>query len=257
MRRVLLILLVAAACNEITGDFSDVIAIEYAGPSSLRIEEGDTVRLEALALDLRGQPLPDVQVVWTVIELDTVQVGFTLDSLTGLITATAPGGPWRVQGRVEELRTDPPIRVTVTPSPDSMAVVEPSRIVVDSGVSQSAGLVTIVYDLTTTPDQLTPLPGVAVRYELVDPAPGGRGGRQRGLGRHQRGGCRSPSCSGGHRQRRTGECLCPAYRSRTTRQHHGGRGRPDRRRRYRTRNPRAFRRRVREQLGNPRVGGIR
>ncbi|MCH7874764.1 MAG: hypothetical protein IH965_05645 [Gemmatimonadetes bacterium] len=172
MRRVLLILLVTAACNEITGDFSDVIAIEYAGPSSLQIEEGDTVRLEALALDLRGEPLPDVQVVWTVIELDTVQVGFTLDSLTGLITATAPGGPWRVQGRVEELRTDPPIRVTVTPSPDSMAVVEPSRIVVDSGVLQSAGLVTIVYDLTTTPDQLTPLPGVAVRYELVDPAPG-------------------------------------------------------------------------------------
>ncbi len=172
MRRVLLILLVTAACNEITGDFSEVIAIEYAGPSSLRIEEGDTVRLEALALDLRGETLPDVQVVWTVIELDTVQVGFTLDSLTGLISATAPGGPWRVQGRVEELRTDPPIRVTVTPSPDSMAVVEPSRIVVDSGVSQSAGLVTIVYDLTTTPDQLTPLPGVAVRYELVDPAPG-------------------------------------------------------------------------------------
>ncbi len=176
MRRVLLILLVASACNEIIGDFSDVIAIEYAGPLSLRIEEGDTVRLEALALDLRGEPLPDVQVVWTVIELDTVQIGFTLDSLTGLITALdtapAPGGPWRVQGRVEELRTDPPIQVTVTPGPDSMAVVEPSRIVVESGVSQSAGLVTIVYDLTTIPDQLTPLPGVAVRYELVDPAPG-------------------------------------------------------------------------------------
>jgi len=44
--------LLLAACATLTGDFSDVIAIEYTGPPSPRLEEGDTVRLTAVALGL-------------------------------------------------------------------------------------------------------------------------------------------------------------------------------------------------------------
>ena len=48
----------ALACNELTGDFSDVIALEYTGPPAPRIEEGDTVRLTARVLDRQIRHIP-------------------------------------------------------------------------------------------------------------------------------------------------------------------------------------------------------
>lgn len=160
------------ACNELTGDFSDVIALEYTGPPTPRIEEGDTLRLTARVLDLRGDSLPDVPVVWHILEVDSVQVGFTLDTLTGLITATAPGGPWRVQARADELRTDPPINVTVVAAPDSIAGPDSTRVTVALAQTVSDLLATTVLDLTTNPGVPSPLGGVPVVYQLVDPTPG-------------------------------------------------------------------------------------
>lgn len=148
------------------------MAIEYAGPSAFVLQEAETVQLTAHALDIRGDTLPGVTVVWRVLELDTVAVGISVDSLSGTVTAVAPGGPWRIQGRVESLRVDPPIRVTVTAAPDSLAALASTRLTVDSVADQSDPLTTVVFDLTTIPDQETPLNAIPVSYALVEPAPG-------------------------------------------------------------------------------------
>ena len=171
LRRIAAAGILLAACTELTGDFSDVVAIAYGGPTAFALQEAETRQLVAYAIDLRGDTLPEVSVVWTILELDTVAVGITLDSLSGVVTAVSPGGPWRIQGRVESLRIDPPLRVSVTAAPDSMAAVEPSRLTVAADQDQSGPITTAVFDLTTAPDQETPLSGVPVRYRLIAPDP--------------------------------------------------------------------------------------
>lgn len=172
LKRILGFFLAAAACTEFTGDFSDIIALEYTGPTSPSVEEGDTVRLTARALDIRGDTLPDAEIVWRVIELDTVDVGFVLDSVTGLIAGVHPGGPWRVQGSAEGLQIDPPISVRVTAAPDSAARADTGAVVMSVAQNQTSSLTVAVFDLTTTPDQPGPAGGARVRYQLVDPEPG-------------------------------------------------------------------------------------
>jgi hypothetical protein len=155
----------------LTGDFSEVIAIQYTGPAAPRIEEGDTVRLTAVALGLDGQPLPDVPVRWRVVGADPDSIGIALDSATGLITAVRPGA-WRVQGLVEDLRTDPPIQITVTAAPDSVGLSGPDRDTVAVAEIESAALSVAVFDLTTTPGQPAGLVGARVVFTLVEPLPG-------------------------------------------------------------------------------------
>lgn len=149
-----------------------MVAIRYQGSLTPSVEEGDTLRLTALALDIDGNPLPEVPVVWQVLALDTTVVGFTLDTLTGLITAVSPGGPWSVQGRADGLRMSAPVRVTVTGAPDSVAGVEPTRVTVAADADSSPPLIAMVYDLTTVPDTAKGLGAKRVAFQLVEPAPG-------------------------------------------------------------------------------------
>lgn len=153
-----------------TGSFSNVVAIEYTGPTSPSVEVDDTVHLTATPLDAAGDPVTDAQVHWAVLELDTVQVGFTLDSTTGLIMGVSPGA-WRVQGSVENLRTDS-IRVRVTPRPDSIGLGGPAVDTVAADAAESAPLTTVLFDLTTDPDSARPIPSKPVIYRLVTPVPG-------------------------------------------------------------------------------------
>ncbi len=168
-------------CSAITGNFGNVVAIQYQGSLTPSIEEGDTLRLTAVALDIDGNPLADVPVVWQLLVLDTTVVGFTLDTLTGLITAVAPGGPWSVQGSADGLRMSSPVRVRVTGAPDSVAGVEPTRMTVAADVDSSPPLIAMVYDLTTVPDTATGLAGKRVEFRLVDPAPGSAAAASVGL----------------------------------------------------------------------------
>lgn len=165
-------------CTVVTGDFSDIVAILYTGPASPQVAEGDTLTLTAVALDASGQPLPDT-VTWRIMELDTVEVGFTLDSLTGLVTGVLSGS-WRVQGSVETLRTNL-ITVTVTAAPDSIAAVEPSRITFEAGTAESPSLVATVFDVR--PDGTsTPLGGHTVRFQVIEPAAGTPGAAEVAIG---------------------------------------------------------------------------
>jgi uncharacterized protein YjdB len=158
------------ACKQLTGSFSNVVAIAYTGPTAPTVEVGDTIRLTAHALDAAGDSVPDAAVTWAVLELDTVRVGFSLDSTTGLITGLYPGSG-RVVAAVENLQTDP-ITVTVTARPDSIALAGSPVDTVGPGAVASSPLETVLWDLTTTPGTSTPIAGKTVTYRLVDPAPG-------------------------------------------------------------------------------------
>jgi hypothetical protein len=156
------------ACTVITGDPNRIVAIDLLSPVMPRLEEGNTLQLEVRVLDAEGDVVPDPPVTWVV--LDTGQVGFTIQEQGGLITAAAPGAG-RVQARVEELRSGV-ISVTVTPAPDSLAAPGDVRLVVPTADPTSPPLVTLVFDLTTTPGEMLALAGKVVRYTTVEPASG-------------------------------------------------------------------------------------
>lgn len=149
------------------------MAIEYRGPAAPTVAEGDTLTLTAVALDAGGEPLPDVPVIWHVIELDTVEVGFTLDSLTGLVTGVFPGG-WRVRAEADGLRTSL-LTVTVVAVPDSIAAVEPARVELPAAASESPPLTAAVFDVRPGGGAVTPLAGQAVRFTVIEPAVGAPG----------------------------------------------------------------------------------
>jgi hypothetical protein len=165
-------LLLVAGCSAITGDFGSVVAIAYSGSLTPSVEEGDTLRLHAVALDAKGDTLPGVPVIWQVLAPDTVVVGITVDSSTGLVTGLFPGGgPWSVQGSAEGLRMTSPVRVTVTPAPDSVGPADSTRVTVAADADSSLALTVIVYDLTTDTTTAVPLVGKPVEFRLVDPSP--------------------------------------------------------------------------------------
>lgn len=155
------------ACDQLTGSFSDVIAVRVSGASSRRVEEGTTLQLAAVALDLAGDTIA-ADIRWAIVDTAT---GILVDSTTGLVTAVAPGGPWRVQARVESLRADP-VLITVAGAPDSVAVAGDS-VVVTLGSSPSPAMTVRVFDLTTVPGTALGAAGVRVRFAVVAPTASG------------------------------------------------------------------------------------
>ena len=118
MRRILGVCLLALGCTPTASGPNDVIAIEIRSPSSIPLVVGDTITLQAVALTTNGSEASEVQILWAILDVDTGQVGFTLDSLSGLVQAQSAGGA-RVQARVENLRADPlTITVAAAPTPD-------------------------------------------------------------------------------------------------------------------------------------------
>ena len=160
-------LLALHACDQLTGSFSDVIAVQISGATSRRVEEGSTLQLEATALDLAGDTIA-ADVRWAIVD---TAAGVLVDSTTGLVTAVEPGGPWRVQARVESLRADP-VLITVAGAPDSVTVVDDS-VVVTTGANASPAMTVRVFDLTTVPGTALGLAGVRVRFTVVDPTASG------------------------------------------------------------------------------------
>lgn len=146
------------------------MAIAYTGPKSPSVEVGDTTRLSAVPLDASGDTVTTAQVHWAVLELDTVRVGFTIDSTSGLVTGVAPGA-WRVQGIVETLRTDS-IVVRVTARPDSLALGGPAIDTIAASATESAPLATVLLDLTTDPGTIDSIANKPVIYRLLTSAPG-------------------------------------------------------------------------------------
>ena len=129
--------------------------------------------LRARAISAKGEVVPDAGLWWVVLDIDSVgQVGFTIDSASGLISAYGPG-VGNVQARVDNLATNA-IKVTVDPAPDSVAIVGEGRLTVDTASGSSAPLTVVVWDLTTTPGDTLALSGKPVHFSTVDPPPGDR-----------------------------------------------------------------------------------
>ena len=121
--------LAVGACSQLSPDFGNAVAITIKGPVAPQVEEGDTLSLLAQALDVNGTVLTDQAVFWTVTDpvkrVDTVNGqpvnvprGFTIDSVSGLITALAPDTA-KIIAYDGTLRSNA-IQVIVSPQPDTV-----------------------------------------------------------------------------------------------------------------------------------------
>ena len=162
------LVLLVAGCTDLLGDFDRVIALEIVGMTVLQVEEGDTGRFSARALDAAGNVVAGAEISWAVI--DTGTVGFTIDGASGLVTGLTPGSG-RVQARIDELRSDP-LSVSITPAADTIAPAGARQVLFPASDPQSPGLTTVVEDLTSTPGQVLALADKRVVYDLVTPSPG-------------------------------------------------------------------------------------
>ncbi len=99
-----------AACAIINPDFDRIVALQV-DPGPLTITIGDTLLLEAQAVNAAGDIVVDADIFWAVIDVDSGQLGFTLDTTTGTVVAIAVGSG-HVQARVADIRSEP-ITITV------------------------------------------------------------------------------------------------------------------------------------------------
>lgn len=117
MSRRVLLPVTLAACAVISGDFDRIVAIEIVGSLSRQVAVGDTLQLRARALTAAGDSVAEAPIVWVLLDLDSGQVGFTLDTATGVVAGESPGGG-RVAARVETLQSGIiTITVVATPTP--------------------------------------------------------------------------------------------------------------------------------------------
>ena len=91
-------------------DLDRIVAIQVE-PANRTVEVGSTLQLEARAISGAGETVADAEVFWAIIDVDSGQIGFTLDTATGLISAHEIG-EGRVQARVGNIRSNP-ITITV------------------------------------------------------------------------------------------------------------------------------------------------
>jgi hypothetical protein len=161
--------LLTLACGNLAGgDLDRTIAIDILGSLTPELEEGDSLQLQARAVDARGDSVPDAVIIWAIV--DTGDVGFTVDTSTGLIVASHPG-TGRVVARTQGIRSGV-LQVIVLPAPDSLAATTEQRLTVASGASTSSALEVVVLDTTTEPGTQLALPEKAVHFLVVEPPSG-------------------------------------------------------------------------------------
>lgn len=111
--------LVAAAlsvgCGSLLGDPDRVVGLELVGSTNRYLAVGDTLILVARGITARGERVPSLPIEWAV--LDSVVTAFSLDPLTGTVIGKEKGSG-RVQGRYQQLRTDPIVLTVVSDSLD-------------------------------------------------------------------------------------------------------------------------------------------
>ena len=80
---------------------------------------GDTVQLVARAVNAAGDVVDSIAIGWQIVDVDSGQIGFTLDTASGIIAGTHPGAG-RVQASLADLRSNP---ITITVVQDSSFLV--------------------------------------------------------------------------------------------------------------------------------------
>jgi hypothetical protein len=123
-----------AACSDITGTDSGVIALEIRVPTSTRVEVGDTIQLEAHALNQDGDSVA-ATVTWRA-SPDTV---VDIDSTTGRLTGLLGGSTGQVQAMSGKL-TSNLVTFTVLARVDTLVIRGPDTLRVAQGASFSPPL---------------------------------------------------------------------------------------------------------------------
>lgn len=145
-----------------------MVSIVYTGPAEPEVEEADTLRLTAVALDAGGNVLTDVAVEWELVALDPEAAPLAV-AADGLLTGRF-GGTGRVRASAEGLYTNP-ITVTVLGIADSIAALEPSVVTVDTAATVSVPLAIQLFDIPPGGEPKV-LGFRDVRFAVVQPAPG-------------------------------------------------------------------------------------
>ena len=111
----LLLALLLAGCGTLLETADGVAFLEIVHPSVTSLTVGETLQLEARALNARGEPV-DVEVRWA-----SADDFLAVDEQTGLVSAVEPGTGGRVQARTgsgsRSLFSDPVVLTVVAPPP--------------------------------------------------------------------------------------------------------------------------------------------
>jgi len=100
MKRAFAAILMLGACSNLPSEGDGVVALELRSPLAVTLREGESITLQARALDRAGQPI-DAAIRWR-----TADSTISVDSLLGLVTAILPSGTGRVQAVAGTLRSD-------------------------------------------------------------------------------------------------------------------------------------------------------
>ena len=99
-----------AGCGVLNPDFDSVIGLEVEA-DQLTIMVGDSAQLVAHAVNGAGDVVTEAVILWFIVDVDSGQIGFTLDTATGVVSGERAGAG-RVQARVDDIRSES-ILVTV------------------------------------------------------------------------------------------------------------------------------------------------
>jgi hypothetical protein len=160
-----------SSCVIITDDLDRIVGLEVEGGLQRSVEENGSIQLIAWAISAGGDTVPDADIVWDLLDVDSGQVGFTLEPSTGLVVAYSPG-TGSVRPRVEAVTPKTPITITVTPAPDTVSATGEQAVTMTAVDVVSPPLTVGLSDLTTPSDSVVPLPEKEVQFLVVFPDPG-------------------------------------------------------------------------------------
>lgn len=149
--------LALGGCSNLT-DEGGIAGLEVQLPNPLEVEVGQTITLEARALDASGNPV-DVPVTWL-----TPDTTITV-SADGEVTGRTGGSTGRVQAQAGALASDF-FTFTVRPRPDTLVLSPDSVLTVTADAAVSAPLVATLRSFA--PDQ--PVSGAGIVYTVTTPS---------------------------------------------------------------------------------------
>jgi hypothetical protein len=155
-----LTLLALAACSDLSSSDDTVIALQVTSPPGAAVEVGDTVTYTVVALNRNGDVIP-ADIVWSTPDTATIAV----DSATGVVRGKLPGQA-RVQASTDGL-VSPLNILTVFASPDTLILVPPDTIVVDTLLATATPPLVARLEAFNPP---APVAGRPIIYALVGPA---------------------------------------------------------------------------------------
>jgi len=134
---------VLAACSDLSSTGKGVVALRVLLPSPAAVEPGDTLPLQAQALDIDGDTIPGAEIFWRTPDTAALDM---VDSV-GLVTTALTSGTGRVQARVGSLFSDLQT-LTIRRASDTLVLTGEAFDTVAAGDTASAPLEAAVLSLT-------------------------------------------------------------------------------------------------------------